>query len=638
MPLLLALLPSLACGAVTGAGSELTAITSRQQLNSALERGPQRRMGFLSEANYRSVHTVLSQKVEPVYFTNTADLYEAVETGNVVAALISGVPDESKFGVFSTELFSPRSFQMSPGNETRDLMEAVDAAVVRTHHAGDVRKAERSNPPFRAAEIHTCRSEEPELVPFPVAESATGLLKDVLRKQKLRILAYGEDKNKPDWHQDGNYTAEPPTGFWPDYMELFMKHFRAAYGDDIQLERVWMQAGGTEEVLSGRVHMTEPYYIHENFHNNELKKWNHRFSCVVMGYEQYFFAKRPSVTVIDDLGAAESCEMKLAACKYERLNQQIVSRAMLNDALETGSLRKMGFLSQANYNSVAPILSDKVEPIIFTSSQEVFDAVTAGSVLAGLISGVPDESNFTTFSTDMISPRSFQLMSSAESRDLLRAIDAAVVRTHNAGELLAAEQANPPFRALEVHTCRADDLNLVPFPNASEATGLLKDVLDSRRLKVLAYGSPEEKPNWAQDGNYKVVPPTGFWPNYMEFWMSHFRAAYGNDIILERVWMTSGGTEKVQDGSIHMTEPYYVYENLWKDRPKKWSHEFSCVVMGYEQNFFARRELLDFSAAGATCELQLEACSKQNMQVSAAAGVQVVWHLLGFLLIACHFL
>jgi len=635
MRLMLALLPSLACSAVTDPGSGMAAITSRSQLNAALERGPQRRMGFLSEANYRSVHTVLSTKVVPVYFNGTTELYKAVETGDVIAALISGVPDESKFTVFSTELFSPRSFQMSPGSEARDLMEAVDAAVVRTHHAGEVRKAESSNPPFRAVEIHTCRSEQPEMVPFPAAENATGLLKDVLQTQKLRILAYGEPNTKPDWHADGNYTAEPPTGFWPDYMNYFMKHFKAAYGDNIQLERVWMKAGGTEEVLSGRVHMTEPYYIHENFYNDELKKWNHGFSCVVMGYEQFFFAKQPGLTVIKDLDAAdESCEKQLAACKDDRLKHQIVSRNMLNEELETGSLKKMGFLSEANYNSVAPTLSDLVEPTYFTTTQDLYNAVDAGNVVAGLISGVPNENNFTVFSTDMISPRSFQFMSGAESRDLIRAVDAAVVRSHNAGQLLAAEQANPPFRALEVHTCRADNVSKVPFPEASQATGLLKDVLDSRRLKVLAFGSPDKLPNWKQDGNYQAVPPTGFWPDYMDFWMSHFKAAYGNDIVLERVWMKEGGTEKIQDGSIHMTEPYYIYENLWKDRPKKWSHEFSCVVMGYEQNFFARRAILDFSSAGATCEQQLEACSKQNLQISGAAEVHVLWHLLGFLLTA----
>ncbi|CAE8607458.1 unnamed protein product [Polarella glacialis] len=41
-------------------------------------------------------------------------------------------------------------------------------------------------------------------------------------------------------------------------MVAFMAKFRAKYGNDIQLERVWRKAGGTDMVLNGTIHMTEP--------------------------------------------------------------------------------------------------------------------------------------------------------------------------------------------------------------------------------------------------------------------------------------------------------------------------------------------------------------------------------------------
>jgi len=378
-----------------------------------------------------------------------------------------------------------------------------------------------------------------------------------------------------------------------------------------------MTAGGTEAVLSGEIHMTEPYYIYENLYNGELKKWNHRFSCVVMGYEQQFFSKAAAIKVIND--GTDSCQPKLEACAESRRVDAINSRLDLNAKLEAGANRKMGFLSEANYRSVAPVITDQVEPVIYSDSQEIFDHVFDGTLVAGLISGVPDRSNFSVFSTDLISPRSFQMMPGTESRDLMMAVDAAVVRTHNAAELMQAEQANPPFQAVEVHTCRSDDTSVVPFPDGSTATGLLRDVLDTRRLKILSYGSADSPPNWGQDGNYQVIPHTGFWPDYMDMWMAHFKAAYGDDIVLERVWMTSGGTELLLNGTIHMTEPYYIYENLWSDQVKKWSHEFSCVVMGYEQNFFAQKAVLDFSTAGESCEDQLAACEGRNAEVDHAA-------------------
>ncbi|CAE8589363.1 unnamed protein product [Polarella glacialis] len=187
---------------------------------------------------------------------------------------------------------------------------------------------------------------------------------------------------------------------------------------------------------------------------------------------------------------------------------------------------------------------------------------------------------------------------------------------------------------MEVHTCRADSPSAVPFPAASTATGLLKDVLDSKKLRVLAFGKPGNYPNWAQDGNYQAIPPTGFWPDYMNFFMARFRAEYGSDIVLERVWQTgNAGTEMVLNGTVHMTEPYYIYEGLYMDRPKKWSHEFSCVVMGYQQNFFALKPVMDFTAAGPTCDYQLAACTGHTAQISAARGHQflltgAVWLLL----------
>merc|ERR1712176_1436575 len=104
---------------------------------------------------------------------------------------------------------------------------------------------------------------------------------------------------------------------------------------------------------------------------------------------------------------------------------------------------------------------------------------------------------------------------------------------------------------------------------------------------------------------------------------NHFREAYGDDIVLECVWMKAGGTDSVLNGTIHMTEPYYIYENLWNDRLKKWSHEFSCVVLGYEQQFFTRRAQLDFSDAGATCEEQLAACTMNPVPVSTAPMKQI---------------
>ena len=100
-------------------------------------------------------------------------------------------------------------------------------------------------------------------------------------------------------------------------------------------------------------------------------------------------------------------------------------------------------------------------------------------------------------------------------------------------------------------------------------------------------GAPNDKPNWNEDGNYQVDPPTGFWPDYVKYFLGQFQKAYGEDIALERVWMKSeDGTNMVLNGTIHMTEPYFIYEAIEFETPKKWSFDFSCIVMGYEQTYF----------------------------------------------------
>ena len=51
--------------------------------------------------------------------------------------------------------------------------------------------------------------------------------------------------------------------------------------------------------------------------------------------------------------------------------------------------------------------------------------------------------------------------------------------------------------------------------------------------------------------------------------MGHFRNEYGQDIELERVWMKENGSNLILNGNIHMSEPYYIYEAIEFDTPKK---------------------------------------------------------------------
>lgn len=52
------------------------------------------RVGFLSSSNYISVKKILPDNTRPVFIENKEDLTQMVLNGSLIAALVSGMPDE----------------------------------------------------------------------------------------------------------------------------------------------------------------------------------------------------------------------------------------------------------------------------------------------------------------------------------------------------------------------------------------------------------------------------------------------------------------------------------------------------------------------------------------------------------------
>jgi hypothetical protein len=103
-----ALLATLACAAMPSR-ADITTLTS---LYDAIDAGPNRAVGFLSQGNYETVKNVLPINVQVVVEQDTEQLYQAVRNGTLLAGLISGVPD-ANFNQFSSTLVSSRAIQMS---------------------------------------------------------------------------------------------------------------------------------------------------------------------------------------------------------------------------------------------------------------------------------------------------------------------------------------------------------------------------------------------------------------------------------------------------------------------------------------------------------------------------------------------
>jgi hypothetical protein len=109
MPFRTALVAALAIFTAPPSRADVTTLTS---LFDAIDAGPNRAVGFLSQGNYETVKNVLPANVQVVIAEDTDHLYQAVRNGTLVAGLISGVPDAS-FHQFSSTLVSTRAIQIN---------------------------------------------------------------------------------------------------------------------------------------------------------------------------------------------------------------------------------------------------------------------------------------------------------------------------------------------------------------------------------------------------------------------------------------------------------------------------------------------------------------------------------------------
>lgn len=246
----------------------------------------------------------------------------------------------------------------------------------------------------------------------------------------------------------------------------------------------------------------------------------------------------------------------------------ILTLSQLSSAISTGANKKVGFLSQGNYETVHDVLPNNTDVVIVGHSNDLEDMVANGTLLAGLVSGVPTAGRFVTFSSTLISPRAMFVKASLEEH-----IDAAIVRVLSKGLPQTFAAANPPFEMVTVFSCKGVPASF-PFPTQTITTP----------VKIGALGPS----NWGSDGNYLATPPTGYWPDYYNAIEAEFRAVYG--VGFERVWYSSSADvmAALANGTIDATEPYWTVDSFYQGRGRKHLFEMSCITMGYDSTFFTR--------------------------------------------------
>jgi hypothetical protein len=651
-------------------------IVTLDELNSALDAtGGNKRVAFLTQANYDAVHTVLSSNAEVVICDGSDVVYSSCTStsaiiGHVIddtflAGLISGLPDAisaPSLNSFSSTVVSLRAMFMAPvfSDETphgtltsaksaMDLSFAVDAAIVTLQSTGTDEKVRQSNMPFEFIAAHTCRIDDPSLYTVPNFAAAQGLLRTTLDNRILKVGALGPY----DWGgNDGNYKVDPPVGFYPDWLTEFCNVFNSLKGPDgvrynssgnITCERVYQPSSASvfQDLFGGASYVTEPYYIVDSFytgtgescatsqdcrqanlesereycqnatggadgdltcqHPSSPRFRHFRLSCSTIGVDSTFMTKRDATSSPSPAPDQDSVVTD-AAYTVDGLNA----------ALQAGVNKKVAFLSQANYDAVQTVLDDSVEVVICDTSDatyadcsgtdDMIHHILQGDFVAGLISGLP-ESHFdqylNIFSSTVVSLRSMFMSPvhstemvhgttepSKSSEDLSLAVDAAIVRLQADGKDEEAKLKNAPFEFIIIHTCRTTDPSLFIAPNSVTATGLLRTVLDDKSLKIGALGPYDWGGN---DGNYKVDPPVGFYPDWLTAFCENFNALAGPDgvrydangtITCDRVYQPSSSAvfKDLFDGVSYVTEPYYTVDASYTGTGEDCSADSDCRV------------------------------------------------------------
>lgn len=292
-----------------------TEIASLADLNKAFDDVTSHTIGFLSEANYKTVQSLLPEevgnggKLVVKIYADLQHLEDAVVNGSVIAGLTTYSPEDAtgKLNVFGTGRITPQSAFFKPGNDGDAMKKAFDAALVRVINSGD-HKTIRDNAlknGWAILQVDTCSNQEDHF-PFPALAnlSDTDVLKGVIDRGVLRVSGLGPVTG-PNWGIQGNWQKATPSGFWPEYEAIIYQKIIDQYplsdGTNLTVEHVWADTSlqVMDSVLAGDSDMTAPYMIIAGSHNDTTPRhYKMEVGCTAIGAEQQFFTLRPTLTQV----------------------------------------------------------------------------------------------------------------------------------------------------------------------------------------------------------------------------------------------------------------------------------------------------------------------------------------------------
>eukprot|EP01068_Selenidium_serpulae_P012298 Selendium_serpulae@DN5795_c0_g1_i2.p1 len=257
------------------------------------------------------------------------------------------------------------SGQREDVTDNTNLKLALNSALMSAIYSGDVQflMSEYGNH-HRISTI--CNTQATYSAPRNDSLSPGDGLKAVLDSKTLNIK--GMEAN---WGSDGDYTVTPPTGFWPEYLNLVVSELNRVYDTTITVNYTWEDVGSdVEGSIPLGVDTSDIYYL---------------INALVRGTNDNI-----TRATYYDIGCPAAVVDNQA---ITRQSDGILSfRDMLMNVWNlTVEEQKMGVLSEANRDVVKAAFPSTVTWHIYDGDEALAIAVSDATVYAGMTTGRLDD-------------------------------------------------------------------------------------------------------------------------------------------------------------------------------------------------------------------------------------------------------
>jgi len=261
--------------------TESVAISTVWELNIAIAEGPNTKVGFLTQANYNAVKSLLHSSVSPEIIAHLAPLEEAVINGSLIAGVTSTRPADCEEDIlcFPSGLVTTRGIMFAPGVSRlrRNLINRGLVIFLTNGSATSIQNEYAESHGMEVVNVHDCTWDTS-------AWDVTGL---GANDYNFRVAGL-----QADWGYQGNYLPDDPTGFWPEVYN--------AIEASIGLNFTRQYYSGSDAVMmaieADEADITEPYWTIGGSYKDQPRVALFEKSCTVLGTDSVFFVKKSTMT------------------------------------------------------------------------------------------------------------------------------------------------------------------------------------------------------------------------------------------------------------------------------------------------------------------------------------------------------